>query len=201
MNNKIILSLALFVLCSASIMGQTFTQSPVEGQPHLRLLHLSHYDRYGNVQVGELICNKAIANDLIEIFRELYNAQYRIERMETVDKYDGDDERSMTANNTSCYNYRPKTGNKSELSMHARGLAIDINPLYNPYIHHRTGRIAPLAGKPYVTNRDKVKEPWPGAFIKKDDLIYKLFIKHGFTWGGNWRSCKDYQHFEKKVQK
>lgn len=197
MKDKIILSLALFVLCSVAMMGQTFTQSPVEGQPHLRLLRLSHYDRNGNPQVGELVCNRSIANDLIEIFRELYKARYRIERMETTDKYDGDDERSMTANNTSCYNYRPMTGSQTKLSKHALGLAIDINPLYNPYIHHRTGRIAPLAGKPYATNRDKMKEPWPGAFIKKGDLIYRLFTSHGFTWGGNWKSCKDYQHFEK----
>ena len=180
--------------------AQTFTQSPVTGQPHLRLLRLSHYDRNGNVQVGELICNEAIANDLIDIFRELYKVQYRIERMETIDKYDGDDERSMTANNTSCYNYRLKTGNKKELSMHARGLAIDINPLYNPYIHHRTGRIAPAAGKPYVNDRDKANEPWPGAFIRKGDTIHTLFLKHGFTWGGSWRSCKDYQHFEKALK-
>lgn len=197
MKIKFILSLVLFVLCSCTLTAQTFTQAPVDGQPHLRLLHLSHYDRNGNPQVGELVCNKSIANDLIEIFRELYKAKYRIERMETVDKYDGDDERSMTANNTSCYNYRPMTGSQKKLSKHALGLAIDINPLYNPYIHHRTGRIAPLAGKPYVTNRDKAKEPWPGAFIKKNDLIYRLFTQHGFTWGGNWKSCKDYQHFEK----
>lgn len=197
MKIKFILSLVLFVLCSCTLTAQTFTQAPVDGQPHLRLLRLSHYDRNGNPQVGELVCNKSIANDLIEIFRELYKAKYRIERMETVDKYDGDDERSMTANNTSCYNYRPMTGSQKKLSKHALGLAIDINPLYNPYIHHRTGRIAPLAGKPYVTNRDKTKEPWPGAFIKKNDLIYRLFTNHGFTWGGNWRSCKDYQHFEK----
>ena len=197
MKIKFILSLVLFVLCSCTLTAQTFTQAPVDGQPHLRLLRLSHYDRNGNPQVGELVCNKSIANDLIEIFRELYKAKYRIERMETVDKYDGDDERSMTANNTSCYNYRPMTGSQKKLSKHALGLAIDINPLYNPYIHHRTGRIAPLAGKSYATNRDKTKEPWPGAFIKKNDLIYRLFTQHGFTWGGNWKSCKDYQHFEK----
>ena len=197
MKIKFILSLVLFVLCSCTVMAQTFTQLPVEGQPHLRLLRLSHYDRNGLPQVGELICNKTIAEDLTEIFRELYKAKYRIERMETIDKYDGDDEKSMTANNTSCYNYRPMTGSQTKLSKHALGLAIDINPLYNPYIHHRTGRIAPVAGKPYTTDRDKAKEPWPGAFIMKDDLIYRLFINRGFTWGGNWRSCKDYQHFEK----
>ena len=187
------------LLWSVGCAAQTFTQEAVKDMPHLRLLHLSHYDKDGKVQVGELICNKAIAADLIEIFRELYKAQYRIERMETIDKYGGDDERSMTANNTSCYNYRLKTGNKKELSMHARGLAIDINPLYNPYIHHRTGRIAPVAGKAWVNNREKLKEPWPGALIKKGDLIHTLFLKHGFTWGGSWRSCKDYQHFEKPL--
>ena len=36
--------------------------------------------------------------------------------------------------------------------------------------------------------------------IKKGDLCYQLFIEHGFSWGGNWRTTKDYQHFEKDVK-
>lgn len=167
MKIKFILSLVLFVLCSCTLTAQTFTQAPVDGQPHLRLLRLSHYDRNGNPQVGELVCNKSIANDLIEIFRELYKAKYRIERMETVDKYDGDDERSMTANNTSCYNYRPMTGSQKKLSKHALGLAIDINPLYNPYIHHRTGRIAPSPASPTSPTATRRRNPGPALSSRK----------------------------------
>ena len=33
--------------------------------------------------------------------------------------------------------------------------------------------------------------------IDRNDLCYRLFVKHGFTWGGSWRSLKDYQHFER----
>ena len=187
------------VLCVLLLMLSVSVHAdgdPVPGKPHLTLLHIRHYDRDGNVVTGQLVCNKAIAQDLVDIFRELYKAQYRIERMETTEHYGNDDERSMEANNTSCYNYRTMTGS-SKLSMHARGLAIDINPLYNPYVKGSTVR--PAKGRRYATGRTAANEPWHGAFITKGSLVYRLFKKHGFTWGGEWRSCKDYQHFEKKV--
>jgi hypothetical protein len=86
------------------------------------------------------------------------------------------------------------SGSKN-LSRHGRGLAIDINPLYNPYIKYskKDGHqiVEPVTGKPYV-NR-KADFPYK---ITTSDLCYKLFIKHGFSWGGAWRTMKDYQHFE-----
>lgn len=210
----------LLIFMPLTALAQTFTQEPVKGMSHLRLLHISHYDRYGKPTVGELICNKSIAADLLDIFRELYKAKYRIERMETVDHYDGDDDRSMAANNTSCYNYRTMTGSTKRLSKHAQGLAIDINPLYNPYVApsktsnpsktSKTSKtsdpsdpskaiVKPESGRPYAFNRDKVTEPWQGAIIRRGDICHQLFIKHGFKWGGAWKSLKDYQHFEKDL--
>ena len=76
------------------------------------------------------------------------------------------------------------------------GMAIDINPLYNPWV--RGNKVDPAEGRPYAFNRSKVKAKVPVITI--NDACYKLFRKHGFTWGGSWRSSKDYQHFE-KVQK
>ena len=99
-------------------------------------------------------------------------------------------------NNTSCFNYRV-VENTSSLSKHALGLAIDINPLYNPYITYNkdgTSNVSPVAAMDYA-DRDK-SFPYK---IDEDDLCYKLFVEHGFTWGGNWNSCKDYQHFQKVV--
>ena len=165
----------------------------------LRYMNILYYDFNGDVQTGELICNKAIAEDLIEIFYELYENEYQIESVRLIDDYNGDDTASMEANNTSCFNYRPVEGTSS-LSKHALGCAIDINPFYNPYVVFNKGKagetyISP-AGSEIYADRSKVF----AYKIDENDLCYKLFKEHGFTWGGNWNSCKDYQHFQKVPQ-
>lgn len=160
----------------------------------LRYLKVLHYTLDGQIRLGEMVCDKGIARDLLQIFRALYNAKYPIERMMLVDDYDADDEKSMTANNTTCFNFRFVTGTK-KLSNHSKGRAIDINPLYNPYVKKKadgTTHVEPAAGRQY-TDRGKAFD----YKIDSDDLCYKLFIKHGFEWGGSWKSVKDYQHFEK----
>ena len=163
----------------------------------LSYVHILHINFEGNATEGELICNKAIAQDLVEIFYELYQNEYQLESVRLIDEYDGDDDASMEDNNTSCFNYRVVSGSTS-LSKHALGLAIDINPLYNPYITYKkdgTENIAPVSALPYA-DRD-TSFPYK---IDEDDLCYKLFTERGFTWGGNWNSCKDYQHFQKVIQ-
>lgn len=162
----------------------------------LRYLKVLYYDFNGDVREGELICNRSIAEDLREIFYELYQNEYRIESIRLIDDFDGDDTASMEANNTSCFNYRVVDGTTS-LSKHALGCAIDINPFYNPYVvFDKTGNgqdhISP-AGSEIYADRSKA---FPYK-IDENDLCYKLFKEHGFTWGGDWNSCKDYQHFQK----
>ena len=160
----------------------------------LDTLNVKYVDGEGKTQYGVLICNKVISKDLREIFEELYRQRYPIERIRPISDYDNDDERSMRANNTSCYCYRNIEGSK-KLSKHAQGLAIDINPLYNPCVKRRkdgTLLVQPSTGRPYVDRSRSFKYK-----ITPQDLCYRLFIQHGFRWGGNWRSLKDYQHFEK----
>lgn len=161
----------------------------------LNYVGLLYIDFNGEEQIGELICNKAIAQDMVEIFYELYQNDYRIERIRLIDEYDGDDTLSMMDNNTSCFNYRVVDGT-TNLSKHALGCAIDINPFYNPYVVFNkdgTGEtyISPKGSEAY-TDRS-LDFPYK---IDENDLCYKLFTEHGFTWGGNWNSCKDYQHFQ-----
>jgi len=155
----------------------------------LRYLRLSYVDFDGLEQVGELVCNKAIAEDLLAIFQALYEARYPIRSIRLIDDFGGDDEASMAADNTSCFNYRRKTGMR-ELSKHALGLAVDINPFENPYV--RPSRVRPDGASVYA---DRTKD-FPHK-IDKEDLCYKLFRARGFSWGGSWRSVQDYQHFEK----
>jgi len=166
---------------------------PLEDLRYCSLLYIN-FD--GETESGEMICNKAIADDIMEIFHELYNNNYRIEKIKLIDEFDADDEASMKANNTSCFNYR-NIGKGRKISQHAYGLAIDLNPLYNPQIKYKNGStvIYPQGSEIYADRNSAF--PYK---IDKDDLAYKLFKEHNFSWGGNWNSSKDYQHFEKKIR-
>lgn len=163
----------------------------------LRYLKILHHNAEGKPQRGEMVVNAKIAGKTLRIFRQLYEAGYRIERMVLIDNYNGNDEEAMRANNTSAFNFRYVTGSTKKISKHGLGLAVDINTLYNPYIKKRangTWRIQPEAGKKYAFNRISRRDiPYK---IDHNDLAYKLFTQAGFKWGGDWRSLKDYQHFE-----
>lgn len=164
----------------------------------LRYLKLLHYDAEGNIRLGEMVCHKAVSESLIAIFKELYEARYPIERMVLIDNYGADDELSMRANNTSAFNFRFAAGSTTVLSSHSMGTAVDINPLYNPYVKVREGRtiVEPTTARDYV---DRTKS-FPYKIVA-GDLCHRLMLKHGFEWGGAWRSVKDYQHFEKRLKK
>ena len=175
------------------MLGKSFAEGCTIPREELRYLRVLHYNKEGQELEGELVCHQSIADDLLDIFLELYKAKYPIERMVLIDEYDADDEASMQANNTAAFNYRRASGMR-RLSRHATGTAIDINPLYNPLVKHREGhiRVYPSNATPYI---DRTKEfPYK---IEKGDLCYRLFKQHGFRWGGDWKSSKDYQHFEK----
>ena len=157
----------------------------------LRYLRLLHKDFNGNTAVGEMICNVEIAAALIDIFQKLYAKNYPIEKIRLIDVYDADDELSMRDNNSSCFNFR-YVSHTNRISLHGYGLAVDINPLYNPYIKTVDGKkiIAPDNSAAY---EDRTKD-FPHK-ITADDICVKLFAQHGFGWGGSWDDEKDYQHF------
>ena len=177
----------------ARIKGRSYKAECKIPLDELRYLSVLHHTLDGRILRGEIICNRAIADDLLYIFRQLFDARYPIERMVLVDEYDADDERSMTANNSSAFNCRHTPSGRT-LSAHSRGMAIDINPLYNPYVKVRESGtlIAPAAGKPYVDRSRNF--PYK---LDRNDLCVKLFLARGFEWGGDYKTIKDYQHFEK----
>lgn len=189
-----------FVACAIDsgvmrrITGKSYVPNPHISPSDLRYLKLLHVDVKGQVRLGEMICNARIAAELVEIFRELYRQNYPIERMQLIDDYDADDERSMSHNNTSCFCFRPVAGS-SRLSRHALGMAVDINPLYNPYVRLlRSGKrfVQPASARAYVNRKAHFSYK-----LTRGDLCHRLFTEHGFEWGGAWQSLKDYQHFEK----
>lgn len=182
------------------INGKSYQENSNIKLGDLRYLKVLHYNFDHERQVGELIVNAELAEEILEIFKELYDAEYEIESMHLVDNYwtgdaDTSDSASIDVNNTSAFNYRAATGG-SKLSNHAYGSAIDMNPQQNPYVSYKSGEaswshknandyIARDTGLPHV--------------ITHEDAAYKIFKNHGFKWGGDWENPKDYQHFEKKM--
>ena len=111
--------------------------------------------------------------------------------MKLITQYDGKDSLSMSDNNTSAFNCRKVTGNDKVYSKHSYGLAIDINPLINPYVKNKV--VHPSGGLKYSNRKNKTM-----GMITKSGKIYAIFKSKGWLWGGDWKSIKDYQHFEKK---
>lgn len=178
--------------------GVSYKENPHITYDDLRYLKVLYCDFNAETQIGELVCNQAIAQDLVEIFYELYQNEYQIDKIRLIDEYAGDDTLSMEDDNTSCFNYRVVDGTP-KLSKHALGLAIDINPFYNPYIVFNR----PTQGETYISPKGSEiyadrSQTFPYK-IDYDDLCYRLFKEHGFTWGGDWNSTKDYQHFQKAI--
>lgn len=158
----------------------------------LRYIRCLHRDLAGQTHSGEMVVNRHIADRVLDILRQLYEARYPVERMRLIDDYGADDDLSMEDNNSSAFNYR-LIAHTDKISKHGLGLAVDINPLYNPYVKMVNDGlyIAPAAGEEFV---DRNKDfPYK---ITGDDLCCRLFLAAGFQWGGHWADRKDYQHFE-----
>lgn len=177
------------------INGKSYGKDCTVPYEDLRYVRVLHWGFDEKTHLGELIVNKAIAQDVIDIFKELYEIKYPIEKMVLVDEYDADDNKSMADNNTSAFNFRVIDGTKT-ISQHSYGLAIDINPLYNPYVRELNKKtvITPENGEKYADRSLDCE-----YYIRKNDPCYKAFISRGFTWGGEWKNSKDYQHFQKSI--
>jgi hypothetical protein len=178
------------------INGKSYGKDCSVPYEDLRYVKVLYWGFDEEIHEGELIVNKAIAEDIADIFKELYENKYPIEKMVLVDEYEADDNASMTANNSSAFNYRTIDDGSGRLSNHSYGLAIDINPLYNPYVRKINGEIvvSPDNGAEYADRSQSCS-----YFIKEDDICYKAFTSRGFTWGGDWKNTKDYQHFQKEA--
>lgn len=181
------------------IIGKSYVDNPNVALSDLRYLTISYYNFDHQVKEGEMIVNKAIADDVINIFKELYDIEYEIYSMHLIDDFwtgDGDtsDTASCDANNTSSFCYREITGG-GNLSNHAWGCAIDLNPQQNPYVSYKSGspKWSHENANDYI-DRSVVKD----HMIVEGDECYNIFAKYGFGWGGAWKTIKDYQHFEKK---
>ena len=180
----------------ARMDGVSYPENAQIGREELSYLRVLHTGFDEKTYVGELVVNQKIADDVLEIMKELYENHYPIEKMLLIDEYGADDETSMSDNNTSAFNYRTIAGT-NRLSKHGQGLAVDINPRYNPCVRTKNGitTVEPQNGSTYVDRNADFSYK-----ITEGDLCLQLFSEYGFTWGGSWNSVKDYQHFEKAVE-
>jgi hypothetical protein len=152
----------------------------------LAYLRLSYLTFEGGVALGELVVASVIAARALELFRRLYALGFPIRQMKLVDEFAADDDRSMSADNTSAFNYRVVAGT-SVLSQHARGLAIDINPIENPW--RKPDRIAPPEGAAFADRR----VIQPGMFVRPGPVVAAI-DELGWEWGGDWQHAFDDHH-------
>ncbi len=172
------------------MIGKTIYENSILNFDDLRYLNIKHFGYDDNYHEGEIIIYKDVADETINIFKELCEKKFPIEKMRLPDYYDGIDEFSMRDNNSSGYNDRPISITKR--SYHQLGLAIDINPRNNPFIIFNTNHLEPLNAREFLDRDKDIK-----GMIKENDICVKVFEKYGWHWGGYWVGCKDYQHFEK----
>jgi hypothetical protein len=175
----------------SNMQGKSWhAEFPCPKRKELVLLRIPYLDFQGRPQIGTMIVAKRVAAKVAAAFQEIFDSRkFRIQKMALIDEYQGDDDRSMDANNTSAFNCR--TTDSGAMSRHAFGTAIDINPIQNPY---RKGNVTfPEAGKAY----DEPYERKSGivGIILKGDVVTKAFSRQGWFWGGNWKNSVDYQHF------
>lgn len=158
------------------------------GPAQLRALRLGYWGFDGRPHTGTLVVAASVGAAVERIFADLYAARFPIRRMLPVDAYGGSDNASTAADNTAGFNCRAAvTPGPPSWSQHAYGLAIDVNPVENPYLEGDP--VLPENGRPYV---DRALGR-PGMATPSGVLV-AAFVRHGWSWGGLW-STPDYQHF------
>ena len=157
----------------------------------LRVLTVSHWDFAGSVQTGQLVVNRSAAAPLARVFRQLYVLRFPIRHMQFADYYGPKSGRPRDNDVTESFECRravpsPCGSGTGHWSMHAYGLAVDLDPIENPYTG--CGRTRTRASIPYL-NRSRIRRGMVTA------AVVRAFASIGWGWGGRRRSGKDYQHF------
>ncbi|MGI9648304.1 MAG: M15 family metallopeptidase [Acidimicrobiia bacterium] len=153
----------------------------------LAYVTVSHVGFDGGTHTGELLVNAAWADQVVEVFRRLFESAFPIEQMRIIRAEEIDAPPTGDWNDTTSFVCRPAVGNTS-WSQHAYGLAIDINPFHNPYL--KGDLVLPELASTY-TDRSNHR---PGM-IESGDVVVSAFADMGWPWGGNWNSLKDWMHF------
>jgi hypothetical protein len=155
----------------------------------LRRLRVRYWGFDRRAHLGAVIVNVRAVEPLTRVFARLYAARFPIRKLRQIDAYGGNDERSLAADNTAAFNCRYAVApGPRRWSVHAYGLAIDVDPVENPYVEG--GRVHPLAGRAYLDRR-RVRL----GMAVRGGVLVRAFAAVGWKWGGRWTGSPDYQHF------
>lgn len=161
----------------------------------LRLLRFNYFGFDGEIKRGPMVVNATAAEDLLWVFERLFEAEFPIKRVGLAREFkesrleeDPHTRRSVTAS-FNCRVVVTPAGAGTTFSQHSYGLAVDINPVQNPYVSS-DGWVRNRFARPYVDrSRDLI------GMIHDSDLVVRSFAAIGWEWGGRWSSGKDYMHF------
>ena len=174
---------------SAAQLSHSWHRGCPVAPAQLRRLRLRYWGFDRQAHLGTLVVNARAVTPLVRVFARLYSARFPIRRMRPIDAYGGSDERSLNADNTTAFNCRRAVASgPKRWSVHAYGLAIDVNPVENPYLEG--GRVHPRAGRAYL-NRSRIRR----GMAVRGRLLVRSFASVGWRWGGRWTGTPDYQHF------
>jgi hypothetical protein len=168
-------------------MGSSWSPGCPVPLEELRYLTLTFWGFDDRAHTGELVVHVAMAEEVVEVFRELFDAQFPIEEMRLVTTTDLQAAPTGDGNNTAAFVCRTARGS-TRYSEHAYGLAVDVNPFQNPYIRGET--VLPELARSY-TDRTVLR---PGMLVEGSPAV-TAFTRRGWEWGGAWRSVRDPMHF------
>jgi hypothetical protein len=180
----------MVIIDSDMTLEQALANDSIPGslKNKLHIVGVYYYGFDNKLHKGQVVIRKELSKEIKEIFIEIKNSRFPINKVVPIIKYNWSDIASMEDNNSSAFNYR-NVKNTRLISSHAKGIAIDINPLLNPQIKH--GRVTP----PSI-----VYDPSKPGTLTAHSIVVRAFIKKGWQWGGQWQTTKDYQHFEKEIR-
>ncbi len=171
----------------ARMRGRSWRDDPrCPPRDALAYLEVDHRTLDGGDARGEMVVARRIADHALALFRRLWAIGFPLARMQLIDDHDADDDRSMAADNSSAFCFRVVEGT-NDLSQHAFGMAIDLNPVENPWV--RPERFVPAAGAPYLARGDL-----RAGMIVRPGPVVAIFDLLGWEWGGDWKHASDYHH-------
>lgn len=161
--------------------------APQELKDQLSLYSVMYISTDGKLHQGQILSNKEIEQDVKEMFEIMRNEGFVIEKVIPIVKYDWSDDKSMADNNTYSFCYRDMS-----YSFHALGMAIDINPYFNPQRWKGEWRKV-RRDKPEGAVYDTTKN---GTFIAESKIVNE-WKNRGFSWGHYMSRKSDDHHFQK----
>jgi hypothetical protein len=187
-------------MCNAMKAADVFHEGAPVDCSRLRTIGFPYFDFNGQIhRDGKIMVLDSVAGHVQAIFAALYRRRFPIDKANLMNHYRGKDDESMVDNNTSAFNDRPIAGgDNSKRSLHAYGLAIDLNPVQNPFVKigdQGNTVFSPAKGADYA-NRLRIR---PNKSVRPGmaEEVVDTFADNGFlNWGGYWDSPIDYQHFE-----